>query len=104
MPCGDSASIRVWLLGAGPGENVDFARFSFQVPTTASAASAVPVPIAMMAPTRRVLILVCMGSHEINVEGAVLSEVARFLFAPRTADRSACASHAETATRSGLPI
>src|SRR6202049_4535627 len=52
--------MRVWLLGAGPGEKVDFARFNFHVPTTGSAANAALVPIARMAPTNRVLTMLCM--------------------------------------------
>src|SRR5450631_14433 len=52
--------MRVWLLGAGPGVKVDFARFNFHVPIAGSAANAALVPIARIAPTNRVLTMLCM--------------------------------------------
>src|ERR1700680_2349206 len=45
MPCADWEYIRIWLFNAGPPPNVDFARFSFHVPTTGSAS----IPAAMTA-------------------------------------------------------
>src|ERR1700676_525336 len=83
--------MRVWLLGAEPGEKVDFARFNFHVPTTGSAANAALVPIARIAPTNRVLTMVCMcPPRKLYIDGP-LSEV-RFVVACPSM-RFSCGEH-----------